>query len=333
MADPYVLPSGALRNKLGITNSDKLSAAESNLTGLRLRFIDTKGPQGPFSFDRLKETHRYIFQDVYDWAGKVRETELSKDGHKFEARALIEARGHDLMNGLSRANELRGLTRETFAEKAADLMGAINQLHPFREGNGRTQRAFLEGLAEQAGHSLAFHVVSRERMIQASIESSAGRPEMLRRLFAEISDPSRVTQLAKAAGFLDRQGFDWNDRYVATTTPGQSYSGQLVGRAGGDFMMRTKTEIFIGRSADIPKDAAAGDAISFTAGGAPRNAAQQKQPEAPPPQPSPAGTPATPDKAAQYAELEARLRRADQAEGRRRNLDKARGRDGGGKER
>lgn len=329
MADPYSLPNGTLHNKLGAKDAATLSRKEAHLTGGRLQLIETEGPKGPFSFERLKESHRYIFQDVYDWAGKSREIELSKEGSKFEARAMIEPRAKQIFGQLARDKELRGLSREAFAEKAADLMGAINQLHPFREGNGRAQRAFLSDLARDAGHELQFKVVSRERMIQASIESSAGRPEMMRRLFSEISDPARVAKLEKATAFLGRQGFDWNDRYVATTTPGQSYSGQLVGRAGDDFMMRTNREIFVGNAADLPNGALKGDPISFTAGGPQGTAAARELQAEKPPQP----TPAAPDKAAQYAELEARIRRTDQAEGRRQQIDKGRDKDDGGRER
>ncbi|MDR2188485.1 MAG: Fic family protein [Azonexus sp.] len=265
MADPYLLPNGTLRNRLEITDANELCQAETDLAEIRFRRIDTEGPTGPFTFDRLKETHRYLFQDIYDWAGETRKIDISKDGHSFETRPMIEARGREITKTLYQANELKGLSREDFAGKAADVFGQINQIHPFREGNGRAQRAFIEALALDAGHQLDFSVVSRERMIQASIESSAGRPEMMRRLFDEISDPGRIEKLAKATDFLGRNGFDWNDRYIATTTPGQRYAGVLVGRAGDDVMMRTRHEIFIGHARDIPDTARPGDNISFVA--------------------------------------------------------------------
>jgi cell filamentation protein len=76
-------------------------------------------------------------------------------------------------------------------------------------------------LAKQAGHTLDFSVVSRERMIQASIAGNeSGDPRMMRRLFVEISDPVRVAALSKAIESLEQHGFAWNDRYIATAEPG-----------------------------------------------------------------------------------------------------------------
>ena len=93
---------------------------------------------------------------------------------KIDGKPFME--GPRIAEGLDRIAQrltgedyLRGLTREEFANRAADVMVDINAVHPFREGNGRTQRVFVEALAHEAGHKLDFSVVSRERMIQASI--------------------------------------------------------------------------------------------------------------------------------------------------------------------
>lgn len=72
--DPYLQPNGTLRNRFGITDADELSLREADLSRARLFLIETEGPQGPFDFERLKATHRYIFHNVYDWAGEPRTT-------------------------------------------------------------------------------------------------------------------------------------------------------------------------------------------------------------------------------------------------------------------
>jgi cell filamentation protein len=116
---------------------------------------------------------------------------LSKvEGKPFILGALI-ARDLDRIAGkLAEENHLRELPRKEFADRAADVMVDLNRVHPFREGNGRTQRVFMEALAQEAGHGLGFWVVSRERMIQACMAGNeAGDPSMMRRLFREISDP------------------------------------------------------------------------------------------------------------------------------------------------
>lgn len=91
-----------------------------------------------------------------------------------------------------------------FAGQAADIMAELNAIHPFREGNGRTQRAFILQLAKEARHHLDFSVVSKERMIQASIAANEqGDTSMMRRLFDEISDPTRVSLLRDSIIALD----------------------------------------------------------------------------------------------------------------------------------
>ena len=144
-------------------------------------------------------------------------------------------------------------------------MVELNGVHPFREGNGRTQRVFLEALADYAGHRLDFSVVSRERMIQASIEGNEkGDPDMMRRLFQEISDPVRVAALNKAITFLQQHGFAWNDRYIATSEPDHKIDARLASVAGDQFMAHTKTSIVIGKTSDLPpKRPAQGQEFTF----------------------------------------------------------------------
>jgi cell filamentation protein len=186
----------------------------------------------------------------------------------FEAEAphLLEHEAESIFIALHRAAMLRGVPAYKFAREAALLLAALNTLHPFREGYGRTQRAFVQAVAEQAGHPVYFDVVSRERMVRASILSTAGDSSMMIRLLHEITDVDRVKPLRRAISFLDANGFKWNDIYIATTTARQTYGGRLVGRHRDAFMMRTATDqIVIGNQSDIPPEASTGDQLSFTA--------------------------------------------------------------------
>jgi cell filamentation protein len=94
------------------------------------------------------------------------------DGNAFLDGPLIPPALDHVATTIRDADYLRGLSRAQFAAPAADLMAGINAIHAFREGNGRTQRVFMEELASQAGHALDFTVVSRERMAQASIAAN-----------------------------------------------------------------------------------------------------------------------------------------------------------------
>jgi cell filamentation protein len=266
----YTLPDGqTLKNKLGATSYEILEAAETDYAKQRQLEIQLgHGPAGNFDAAHLKAIHRHLFQDVYEWAGRTRdelvqlsdgtsasEPILSKiDGKPFMVGARIPQELERIARKLLRDKHLQGLTREEFASRAADVMIDLNGVHPFREGNGRTQRTFVRELAKQAGHTLDFSVVSRERMIQASIAGNeSGDPSMMRRLFVEIGDPLRVAALRKAIASLDQHGFAWNHRYIATAEPGHKVDVRLAGVAGDQFMAHTQTAILIGKTSDLPK--------------------------------------------------------------------------------
>ncbi len=266
----YTLPDGlTLKNKLCITNYEALEIAETRCVTDRLSDLRLgEGPAGHFDAAHLKAIHRHLFQDVYEWAGHTRdERVLLSDGaiatepvlRKFDGKPFTD--GALIANALDRIGRrladdqyLRGLGREEFANRAADVLVDLNRVHPFREGNGRTQRVFIEALAQEAGHRLDFSVVSRQRMIQASIAGNEkSDPGMMRRLFREISDPLRVSALSRAIGSLEQHGFPWNDCYIATAEPGHRLNVSLAGIAGDQFMARTKTAILIGKTSDLPE--------------------------------------------------------------------------------
>jgi cell filamentation protein len=252
-----------------LANYEALEAAETAYVADRLLEIRLgQGPGGNFDVEHLKAIHRHLFQDVYEWAGHTRDERVALsdgtiatepvlrkiDGKPFLQGPLI-AEGLDRIAGrLVDEDYLRRLTREEFANRAANAMVDLNAVHPFREGNGRTQRVFMEALAHEAGHQLDFSVVSRERMIQASIEGNEkSDPSMMRRLFTEITHPDRVAALTIAIAALEQYGFAWNDRYIATAEPGHKVGMQLAGIAGDQFMGRTQTTILIGKTSDLPQ--------------------------------------------------------------------------------
>jgi hypothetical protein len=91
-------------------------------------------------------------------------------------------------------------------------------------------------------------------MIAASIVANEqGDGTMMRHLFDEISDSARVAALDKAIGALNRNGFAWNDHYIASEEPGYKVELTLAGTAGEQFMARTTTAILIGQASDLPQ--------------------------------------------------------------------------------
>jgi cell filamentation protein len=272
-SDPYLYPgTDVLKNVPGLRASEQLAAFETFNTGARIYEILQNPIAGEFDIAYLKAIHKQVFQDVFAWAGEFRTTLLGKAEYFgrpptwFTPPHLLEHRAERIFGSLKRAHLLRGLSQVQFAPQAARLLAEINKLHPFREGNGRTQRLFLDALTRQAGYELHFDVVSRERMVQASIEANAGNLGMMTRMFEEITDADRIQPLRRAIAFLSREKFNWNETYIATTSTGESYTGRLVGRDGEAFMMRSDdNRILIGRALDIDPVARLGERIIIRA--------------------------------------------------------------------
>jgi cell filamentation protein len=106
-------------------------------------------------------------------AGELRTVEISKGAQQFQFRKFIETGMADVHGRLVRSRLLKGLTTADFATQAAVILGDINFIHPFREGNGRTQLQYLKQLAAHAGHTLDLTRIDGPRWIAASIASHA----------------------------------------------------------------------------------------------------------------------------------------------------------------
>ena len=170
--DRYCYPGTfVLRNLLELENSEQLDIAER---GLVLRRFNEGAPSGRFDLKHLRAIHFHLFQDVYDWAGELREVEISKGGNTFMFRKYIETGMSDVYRRLTEWKMLRALDADAFAAKAGEIIGDINHIHPFREGNGRTQMTYLIQLGEQAGHEIDVTRIKRDVWYPASIASHSG---------------------------------------------------------------------------------------------------------------------------------------------------------------
>lgn len=170
--DPYTYPnSPVLRNKLGLTSATQLDRMERLLVTQRA----AEGiPSGRFGLAHLRAIHRHLFQDIYDWAGEIRTVEIAKDRHQFQFRRFIATGMQDVHQRVVRAAFLPGLSPADFAVAAGRIMGDVNYVHPFREGNGRTQLFYLEQLAERAGHPVDLIRLEPRSWVAASRASHSG---------------------------------------------------------------------------------------------------------------------------------------------------------------
>lgn len=154
-ADPYTYPGTAvLRNIPGLRDEDALREFEYEQTKLRIEELRERPIAGKFDLEHLKAIHRYVFQDVYEWAGKVRTVRISKNGDAFAQPAFIEGAGQQIGGAIAKENFLRGLEKAAFVERLALYYSDWNALHPFREGNGRATRELMGQIARGAGYEL-----------------------------------------------------------------------------------------------------------------------------------------------------------------------------------
>lgn len=185
--DCYTYPdSGVLKNKLGLRDQAALDAFEADATAVRLLELAECPIQGRFDLEHLKAVHRHLFQDVYDRAGNLRTVDISKGSSRFGHCGMIESYLTQQLSRVSAENFLMDLSPEQFVDRLAYYMGEINAAHPFREGNGRVQRAFCAQLAERAGYFMDFSLVGREEMYAAMIASFRGDDGPLKALLLRI---------------------------------------------------------------------------------------------------------------------------------------------------
>lgn len=138
--------TGILRNLVNISDSDVLLFVESGAVAKRIQELH----QNPIKIKGVKnlfDIHEHLFQDIYDWAGKKRNVEINKDGNQFFPTTHFENAYRFIDSLILDYKKTKKNNIQKLAEKLAEILDSINYLHPFREGNGRTQREFLRLLA------------------------------------------------------------------------------------------------------------------------------------------------------------------------------------------
>ena len=201
--DPYVYPgTTVLRTLRDIRDAWHLSKFEAIATTRRTIELEHEPIPGPFDSRHVQAIHHHIFQDVFEWAGDFRTVDISKSGTPFAFHQHIASSLEKLCGELKRESELAGSDLEHFAVRGAYYLGELNAIHPFREGNGRTQREFIRGLGLRSGLMIDWSQVSREEMIEASRRSlrvdNAGLEHVL--TMALDNEPNRQRDLDRGRG-------------------------------------------------------------------------------------------------------------------------------------
>lgn len=189
--------SDVLINKFNIEDQNTLSKMEADLTSIRVDELQNNPIKGKFDFKHLKMIYQYIFQDIYDWAGKERTVEIGK-GNLFCTVNCIPLYAQTVFNKYYEECYQNPNDREKFVQALAGNYGDLNALHPFREGNGRTQREFARELCLVCGYDFNLQCTTHQEMLSASILSfQKGDTSELTSIFTRTVtpyDPSRNRQ-------------------------------------------------------------------------------------------------------------------------------------------
>ncbi|PYE87222.1 cell filamentation protein [Phyllobacterium leguminum] len=226
--------TGVLRNRFGLTRHSELRPAEYAMAHIRMTEIaEGLGPTGSFDKAHLKAIHHHIFQDIYEWAGFARNEHPFIDGQRAEKIGSISKGGTFFLPGsrlemgldealrpIRDADVLRGSTPAQFAQIAGQVLAELNYVHPFRDGNGRAQEAFIAELGRPYGHDVDFSVITKARMIAASIETARdpSSPAM-RHLVEDATDSRRRETLRAAFSELRERGEDPHEHDLRTASP------------------------------------------------------------------------------------------------------------------
>ena len=172
-----------LINKFDIKDDKKLSEVEAEITFAKAAVLENEPPKLPLNFDYYKNIHRFLFEDLYEWAGELRKVDISKKGTNFCVVNELENLCENCFKRLEKENYFIGATKDKFVDEIVDFYVTTNYLHPFREGNGRTQRIFISKLIKFNGYDFNFSSINPDLLMIATIKAANGVTDDLYTIF------------------------------------------------------------------------------------------------------------------------------------------------------
>lgn len=182
--DPLCYPgTGVLKNLAGLTDQGALDEFEF---AMYLSRAEEPLPDGDLGYDHYRSIHHHLFQDVYEWAGEARTIRIGKGGNWFCYPEYLDREMMKTFNATRIDTVISATDPHTFSEAASGLIADINAGHPFREGNGRTQLAYLALASATAGCGFNAAVLDPARVMSAMISSFAGDLTKLTSLIEDL---------------------------------------------------------------------------------------------------------------------------------------------------
>ena len=166
-------------NRLNISDSKRLAEVETSLSELRtIELLQKPGlVQQTFDFEHLSAIHRYLFGDLFTWAGSFRSYDMRKQGSEFTSPSDFVHYARQIAAEISNDHYPSLVDLDGIAQKTARHLGRINAIHPFPEGNGRAQRIFISHLLSQTPYRPDWGKVRSWEMIAVCVNVMTLPPE------------------------------------------------------------------------------------------------------------------------------------------------------------
>lgn len=177
--------TSVLINKFDVRDEEALSRIEAMVVPAKAAMWEADPQMATFDFAHYRAIHRWLFSDLYEWAGQVRTIDLSKKGTIFCPAKDIDGVAHAVFRRLQEQSYFIGLQKPAFVKQLTDFYQRTNELHPFREGNGRTQRLFLSQLCRHAGYKMDFSRVGTDLFMIATIQAAQGTDQLLQQVIED----------------------------------------------------------------------------------------------------------------------------------------------------
>lgn len=277
-SDPFLQADGVtMKNRLGIKIPEVLRFAERELSNDRSATVGAV--EGDFDEQHLRDIHRHLFERIYEWAGTMRHDTIELEGETIRVSEVAGVlskgstsflpanyldHGLAVVSNLANNADAKSADQDIFASAATQILSELNHVHPFRDGNGRTQRAFVQQLAARAGHQVSFIGVTTERNVGASIDAHQGDTTAMSRIIVESFGAGCVELRMKAVVDLDRAGYPVDEFWVETAQDGDHISGTVITVENGYASLADDSNRFIiVRCHELPTQAKVGQTLSF----------------------------------------------------------------------
>lgn len=177
-----------LKNKLDIKDEELLKEYETRIVAFKIATISTLTLKMDYTPERLKFIHKYLFEDIFYFAGEYRQENITKGNFRFSEYVYIEDNIKQIFQKID-IEEMKKMSFDNYIKVLSYIMTELNVLHPFREGNGRTIRELIREICFDCGYVIDWYEINHDDILKASIKAvfdETQQIKMLRRSVKKI---------------------------------------------------------------------------------------------------------------------------------------------------